>query len=248
QITVGLERADSHMQLSITDTGEGIKAEFLPFVFDRFRQADGSTTRVHGGLGLGLAIVRHLVELHGGTVKAASDGEGHGASFTVILPLLSVLASATDAELNSNSSGNGASFAPERPLSNLRVLVVDDERDARELLTVVLESQGALVSAVSSVVEALAAITKLKPDVLVSDIGMPTDDGYALIRRVRALAPEDGGRVPAVALTAYAGDNAREMTLAAGFQVHLAKPIDPTELLASITRLVRAEKIKSDGR
>jgi CheY-like chemotaxis protein len=186
-----------------------------------------------------LAIVRHLIELHGGTVKAESDGEGHGASFTVILPLLSLPASANGAERSSNAKGNGARHAPERPLSNLRVLVVDDERDARELLTVVLERQGAFVRAVGSAAEALAAFGALKPDVLVSDIGMPNDDGYSLIRRVRALAPEDGGQVPAVALTAYAGDNAREKTLAAGFQVHLAKPIDPTELLASIARLVK---------
>ncbi|MDX6694637.1 MAG: hypothetical protein QOF02_2240 [Blastocatellia bacterium] len=239
QITVGLERAGSHVQLSVKDTGEGIKAEFLPYVFDRFRQADGSTTRVHGGLGLGLAIVRHLVELHGGTVKAESDGEGHGASFTVSLPLLSLPADTTGAERNSKARGNGARHAPEAPLSNLRVLVVDDERDARELLTVVLERQGASVRAVGSAAEALAAFGALKPDVLVSDIGMPNDDGYSLIRRVRALAPEEGGQVPAVALTAYAGDNAREKTLAAGFQVHLAKPIDPTELLASIARLVK---------
>jgi PAS domain S-box-containing protein len=241
RITIGLERADSHVELSVKDTGEGIKAEFLPFVFDRFRQADGSTTRVHGGLGLGLAIVRHLVELHGGTVKAESEGHGHGASFTVILPLLSVMASATEAERSANAAGNGARPALEQPLSNLRVLVVDDERDARELLTVVLERQGAFVQAVASAAEALAVIGILKPDVLVSDIGMPNDDGYTLIRRVRSLAPEEGGRVPAIALTAYAGDDARELTLAAGFQVHLAKPIDPTELLASITRLVKQE-------
>ncbi len=241
RIKVGLERAGSHLQITVADTGEGIRQEFLPYVFDRFRQADGSTTRTHGGLGLGLSIVRHLVELHGGTVKAESEGAGHGATFTVMLPLLSVLTPDADAEQLSAADGNGTQSAPALLLNNLRVLIVDDERDARELLALVLEKQGANVRAVSSAEEALDAIGTLKPDVLVSDIGMPHDDGYTLIRKVRALSAEQGGRTPAIAVTAYAGDTAREMTLAAGFQTHLAKPIDPAELLAAIVSLVGKE-------
>jgi signal transduction histidine kinase/ActR/RegA family two-component response regulator len=241
RIEVGLERADSHLQITVADTGEGIRQEFLPYVFDRFRQADGSTTRTHGGLGLGLAIVRHLVELHGGTVKAESEGVGHGATFTVALPLLSVLTPAADAAPLSAADGNGTQAAPALLLNNLRVLVVDDERDARELLALVLEQQGANVRAVSSAEEALDAIGTLKPDILVSDIGMPHDDGYTLISKVRALPAEQGGTTPAIAVTAYAGDKARELTLAAGFQTHLAKPIDPAELLAAIVSLVGKE-------
>jgi PAS domain S-box-containing protein len=243
-IVVRLECPDSHVRISVTDTGEGINQEFLPFVFDRFRQADGSTTRSHGGLGLGLAIVRHLVELHGGTVRAESAGEGHGATFTVMLPLLSVLLKSTNAEPTSSSIGDGAGKEPTRLLKGLRVLVVDDEPDARDLLTVVLEQQGASVSAVGSAAEALDRLESLKPDVMVSDIGMPNDDGYTLIRKVRALPARQGGATPAVALTAYAGADARETTLAAGFQIHLAKPIDPTELLAAIARLVGKESKK----
>ncbi len=239
RIVLRLERTDSHAQISISDTGEGIKPEFLPFVFDRFRQADGSTTRMHGGLGLGLAIVRHLVELHGGAVKAESAGENQGATFTVTLPLLSTLLDATDTSV-SVATGNGTHAEHQaRPLNGLSMLVVDDEPDARQWLTVVLETQGAQVRAVGSAAEALDAIEALKPDALVSDIGMPNMDGYALMQKVRALPAERGGEIPSIALTAYAGDDAREKTLAAGFQVHLAKPIDPTELLAAIVNLLR---------
>ncbi|MBD0325097.1 MAG: PAS domain S-box protein [Pyrinomonadaceae bacterium] len=240
RIQVGLERANSQLQITVADTGEGIRPEFLPYVFDRFRQADGSTTRTHGGLGLGLAIVRHLVELHGGTVRAESAGEGLGATFTVTLPLLSVLTKAADDEQASAFDGDEKQAA--LVLNNLRVLVVDDEHDARELLAIVLEKQGASVRAVASAEEALAAIGTLKPDVLVSDIGMPHDDGYTLMRKVRSLSAEQGGSTPAIAVTAYAGDNAREMTLAAGFQTHLAKPIDPAELLKAIVSLVGKDK------
>jgi PAS domain S-box-containing protein len=241
RIVLRLERPDSHAQISISDTGEGIKPEFLPFVFDRFRQADGSTTRVHGGLGLGLAIVRHLVELHGGTVRAESQGENQGATFTVTLPLLSAPSNATDAMEQSRfiAAGNGIDAEQQaRLLDGLSMLVVDDEPDARQWLTVVLETQGAQVRAVGSATEALDAIAALKPDALVSDIGMPNMDGYALMRKLRALPAERGGAIPSIALTAYAGDDARAKTLAAGFQVHLAKPIDPAELLAAIVNLL----------
>jgi CheY-like chemotaxis protein/anti-sigma regulatory factor (Ser/Thr protein kinase) len=243
RIELQLHAVDSHARIAIKDTGEGIKAEFLPYVFDRFRQADGSTTRTHGGLGLGLAIVRHLVELHGGTVSAESEGEGRGATFTVTLPILSVLTT-TAAEQTSVSDGDDGQGEHALLLNNLRVLVVDDEQDARELLAIVLEKQGASVRAVASAEEALDAIGTLKPDVLVSDIGMPHDDGYTLMRKVRALPAEQGGTTPAIAVTAYAGNSAREMTLAAGFQTHLAKPIDPTELLRAIVSIVGKESRK----
>jgi CheY-like chemotaxis protein len=188
-----------------------------------------------------LAIVRHLVELHGGTVKAESAGEGLGATFRVMLPLLSVLQGATDTERPINATGNGAQGKPARLLHDLRVLVVDDERDAREMLTVVLEKQGAKVQAVASAAEARDVMSTLKPDVLVSDIGMPNEDGYTLMRSLRALPAQQGGRIPAIALTAYAGDDARARTQAAGFQVHLAKPIDPAQLLAAILSLVEPD-------
>ncbi|HEX8494936.1 MAG TPA: ATP-binding protein [Pyrinomonadaceae bacterium] len=249
QIVVRLERPDSHVQISVSDTGEGIKEEFLPFVFDRFRQADGSTTRLHGGLGLGLAIVRHLVELHGGTVKAESAGEGQGATFTVTLPLLALRIAERGLQINEEApQESNIRHPPSAILDGLRVLVVDDEPDARELLTVVLESQGASVRAVGSAAEALDLIELLKPDVMVSDIGMPNDDGYSLMRKVRTLSADEGGATPAVALTAYAGDDARQMTLAAGFQIHLAKPIDPTELLTAIASLVGKESKKAKGK
>jgi PAS domain S-box-containing protein len=245
RIEVGLERSGSHLQITVRDTGEGIGAEFLPYVFDRFRQADGSTTRMHGGLGLGLAIVRHLVELHGGTISAESAGEGHGATFTVALPILSVWPdTAAVAEQASTADGNGSAARPSVLLNNLHVLVVDDEQDARELLAIVLEKQGAKVRTASSVDEALDAIGTLKPDVLISDIGMPHEDGYALMKKVRQLSAEQGGMTPAIAVTAYAGDAAREMTLAAGFQAHLAKPIDPAQLLDAIISLVEKERQK----
>ncbi|MFH7026504.1 MAG: PAS domain S-box protein [Heteroscytonema crispum UTEX LB 1556] len=213
-------------QIQVTDTGEGISADFLPYVFDRFRQADSSRTRTYGGLGLGLAIVRHLVELHGGTVRATSPGIGQGATFTVKLPLFS---SPSPPQLNSPTLSVS--------LNGLRILVVDDEPDARELLNVALQQYGAEVKTVASAQEALTALQELQPNVLVSDIGMPEEDGYTLIRKIRALDINQGGQIPAVALTAYAADEDRAKALLAGFQLHVSKPVNPIELATLVANL-----------
>ena len=243
-VDICLERLASHVIIIVSDTGMGIIPEFQPYVFDRFRQADSSSTREYGGLGLGLAIVRHLVEMHGGWVEVASSGEGQGATFTVHLPLMAV--HPTEFPVSSNtqaSSGNanpelGQPFHCPPALEGLRVLVVDDENDARQLIAHVLEQCQATVKAVSSVAAAIAALSEFKPDVLVSDIGMPHEDGYALIRKIRALSPEDGGRVPAAALTAYARSEDRTRALAAGYQMHLPKPVEPGELALVVASLV----------
>jgi PAS domain S-box-containing protein len=240
-IAVALKRVDSHAQLSVSDTGQGISPEFLPWVFDRFRQADGSTTREHGGLGLGLAIVRHIVELHGGEVYAESLGVGKGSTFTIILPLLAVQGSKQPSGIAGQAREARASNKVTATLNNIRVLVVDDEPDARGLLAELLERSGAKAMAVGSTVEALEAIASFKPDVLMSDIGMPGEDGFSLIRRVRALAPERGGATPALALTAYARDEDRLRALSAGFQEHLAKPVNAEELVLMLGTLARTK-------
>jgi len=240
-VEVKLDRVGSNAQITITDSGEGINAEFLPYVFDRFRQADSTFTRMHGGLGLGLAIVRHLVELHGGTVSANSQGRGKGATFAVSFPLLSCgagseLAStiSLDYQLHSKSAED---------LSGLRVMIVDDEPDAREVIAAMLEHCGAEVIAACSTAEAVdvlsGAVNGSMPDVLVSDIGMPGEDGIDLITRVRALGPERGGNIPAIALTAYARAEDRARVLAAGFQRHIAKPVEPSTLASVVAALAR---------
>ncbi|HYE63950.1 MAG TPA: ATP-binding protein [Pyrinomonadaceae bacterium] len=240
RVQVRLERVNSHVEIIVSDTGQGISPELLPFIFDRFRQADGSTSRTHGGLGLGLAIVRHLVELHGGTVQAKSLGEGQGATFTVKLPLMIARDKgflARDGERR-HPTAEGGSLLPCPPvLDGLRVLVVDDEADARSLVTTILEQCGAEVMTAASAFEALELLEKSRPDVLVSDIGMPEMDGYALIRKVRALPAERGGRTPAVALTAYARTEDRVRILSTGYQMHVAKPVEPTELAAAVASL-----------
>ncbi|HEX8921138.1 MAG TPA: PAS domain S-box protein, partial [Pyrinomonadaceae bacterium] len=206
QVSISLKRAGAHVEIVVTDTGEGINREFLPYVFDRFRQADAKTTRRHGGLGLGLAIVRHLVEMHGGTVSAESPGEDRGATFKVRLPLMPV-PQGSAAQGATAHPASGHSFlpleCPER-LDGLKVLAVDDEADTREVIRVVFEQCGAKVKTAASVAEALILLEEMKPDVLISDIGMPEEDGYELIRRIRELPEELGGDIPAVALTAYA--------------------------------------------
>jgi PAS domain S-box-containing protein len=228
-VDVRLARVGSAARIEVRDTGQGIKADFLPYVFDRFRQADSTTTRAQGGLGLGLAIARHLVELHGGTIHAESAGEGQGATFAVSLPILAVN-SRTDGALG-RSREDGAPN-----LTGVRVLVVDDEADARELITTALELHGAQVTAAASAREALEALPRVRPTVLVSDIGMPGEDGYALIRQLRAR----GETLPAVALTAYAGAEDRTRVLRAGYQVHVVKTAEPTALAAAIARLTQA--------
>ena len=238
-VQIRLERVNSHIEMTVTDTGQGIHPDFLPFVFDRFRQADSSITRSFNGLGLGLAIVRHLVELHGGTVQAESPGEGLGATFTVKLPLMAVSPKAKESERVYPIVGNRNSFENSPSLEGLRILIVDDEIDARELLIQLLQECGVQVVAVATADEALKVLNQQasRLDVLVSDIGMPHEDGYTLLRRVRRLAPENGGRIPAVALTAYARTEDRTAALLAGFQSHVAKPVELAELISVIANL-----------
>ncbi|MBD2014800.1 response regulator [Microcoleus sp. FACHB-53] len=240
EITVALTQVGTHAQIQVTDTGKGINPEFLPYVFEHFRQEDGATTRKFGGLGLGLAIVRHLVELHGGTVQVESLGVGQGATFTVKLPLLK----------NENPRMRDEPIlapltSPTLPLSNVQVLVVDDEVDTRELIVFVLEQAGTIVTAVSSAFAALEVLAQFKPDVLVSDIGMPEMDGYMLMQHIQALS--QGKQVPAVAVTAYAGESDRQQALAAGFQRHISKPIEPEMLVQTIVSLIAKGRIAEEA-
>ncbi len=239
-IEVVLERVASHVELRVRDDGEGIRPEFVPFVFDRFRQADASTTRTHGGLGLGLSIVKQLVELHGGAVRAESDGLGRGATFVVQLPLAAVR------ERLERATGRAPAPPPAAPVgiesagadvAELRVLVVDDDPDARDLVSRLLAEHRAEVTTAGSAAEAMERISAQSFDVLVTDIGMPGEDGYSLLRRVRSLGPDHGGDLPAVALTAYARPEDRLKAIHAGFQTHVAKPVDPAELIAIVASL-----------
>lgn len=239
-VQVCLQHNNSQVEIIVSDTGQGIKADFLPYVFDRFRQADNSVSRSYSGLGLGLAIVRHLVELHGGAVRVESPGEAQGSTFIVSLPLMAVRLPLSDAE-NLPSAGGEVPLSCGTGLNGLRILVVDDDADTREILVKILETCGAEVMAVSSASEAIAALEELKPDVLVSDIGLPQQDGYALIRSVRLLETEQG-KIPAVALTAYARGEDREAALSAGFQSHLAKPVEPSELVAVVISVARRNR------
>ncbi len=232
RVEVRLSRRESEAEITVRDSGQGIKAEFLPYVFDRFRQEDGSISRRHGGLGLGLAIVRHLVELHGGTVSAASEGEGHGATFTVRVPTRH---DGAERSPEPTTAAPGAAGAPR--LAGVHVLVVDDDPGAREVIARILQALGARVTLAGSGPAALTLLFERKPHVLVADLGMPEMDGYALIEQIRALDPNLGGRVPAVAVTAYASAQDRLRALHAGYQNHIAKPVEPEELAAVITSL-----------
>jgi PAS domain S-box-containing protein len=224
-----------YAQLTVTDTGKGIPPNFLPYVFERFRQESSSTTRQFGGLGLGLAIVRYLVELHGGTVQADSLGEGQGATFTVRLPLLRSKEDEEQREVGEFSSASTNLYS----LTGLRILVVDDDDNTREFLTFLLELHGANVTATATASEALVNLVQFKPDILLSDIGMPDVDGYMLMRQIRALPLEQGRNIPAIALTAYAGEIDHQQAMVAGFQQHIAKPIEPEMLIGAIANLVK---------
>ena len=236
RVLVALKRSDSHAQIVVSDTGCGISSDFVPFVFDRFRQGEAGTTRQHGGLGLGLAIVRHLVELHGGVVRVESAGLGHGAAFTVTLPLLPA----------DHAAAVGQPLASYRPaiqgsatsrLDGVRLLVVDDDPEARELFGVVAESVGAEIRMAPSARDAVDILGAWRPDVLLSDIEMPVDDGYALMQQVRRLDTPGGPPIAAIAVTAHSRPEDRIRALAAGFNWHLPKPVDPSELVAVLASL-----------
>jgi signal transduction histidine kinase/ActR/RegA family two-component response regulator len=248
-VTVAVERVGEQIVVEVADTGRGIDTAFLPHVFERFRQADGATSRLFGGLGLGLTIVRRIVELHAGTVQAASPGEGRGATFTIRLPTLGVGATAArsvgqvERRARPRDRRLGVSAGVPGPdavrIDGVHILVVDDDADGRTLTSLVLTDLGARVKAVGSAREARQSLAEMRPDVLVSDIGMPGEDGYALIRSIRQREVADGAFVPAIALTGYAGDDERSRILAAGFQAHVPKPLDVAELTAAIVRVTQ---------
>ena len=237
RVEARLERVDPYIRITVSDTGKGISTDFLPYVFDRFRQADASSARRYGGLGLGLALVKYLAELHGGTIEAVSEGEGQGATFRVTLPVRAVATPLGEA------GGAPVTVKISQELAGVRALVVDDEDDARELIETALTQQGADVVAVSSAAEAYMLITTTppqdQPNVMVTDIGMPGEDGYSLIRRVREWGRESDFYTPAIALSAYGRVEDRLRALKAGFQAHVAKPVDLADLVIVIENLVR---------
>jgi CheY-like chemotaxis protein len=238
RIDIVLERVNSHVEIAVEDSGIGIKPEFLAFVFDRFRQADASTTRKHGGLGLGLSIVKHLVELHGGTVRVESPGEGQGTTFIVAFPV-SVLRTEGSERHERLSVDEPDLFSLELPsLAGVTALVVDDEADSRTLVGRLIEERGGRAILASGAAQALDILARERVSVIVSDVGMPDRDGYVLIRQVRKANLLGRGRVPAIALTAYARAEDRQRALLAGYQMHLAKPIEPSELIAGIASLI----------
>ncbi|RYG64464.1 response regulator, partial [bacterium] len=250
KVQIRLERVTSHLEIAVADNGLGIASEMLPYVFDRFRQADASTTRATGGLGLGLSIVRHLIEMHGGSVKVESPGLGQGSTFTLALPIYAAISepgSVASGQQVGGAESNAIQNEESRQLLNgLHVMVVDDQEDTRTFLAVALKQHGATVSLCASAKEVLKAIEGQKPDVLLSDIGMPDEDGYSLIRRIRALPPEQGGQIPAAALTAFASLEDRDRILQAGFQAHVPKPVDATELANIVVLLVASGQTKSE--
>jgi PAS domain S-box-containing protein len=240
KVQIMLQRVNSHLEVTVSDNGAGIAEDFLPYVFDRFRQADSSSTRTHGGLGLGLAIVKHLAELHGGRVKVVSEGPGKGSCFSVLLPL-PVVQTGEVAEQRRHPGGQETvSDAADRPdVSGIAILLLDDETDSRTVLAQLLDRAGGRVVEAGSAPEALEALTREMPDVLISDIGMPGVDGLEFIRSVRRLPREKGGQVPAIALTAYSRKEDRIKAISAGFQAHIAKPADIVEILTMVASLGR---------
>ncbi len=239
RVKVTLGRLEGNAVLRVTDDGEGIEAAVLPHVFDRFRQEDSSTTRSHGGLGLGLAIVRHLVELHGGSVHAESAGKGRGSTFSVLIP---VAPSRSGTATSLATAARNSTTAAHVDLAGVRILAVDDDSASRELLVAVLGGRGASVDTADAVASALGRLAACRYDLVVSDLGMPHEDGYALIARLRAWPAERGGRTPAIALTAYARPEDRVRCLTSGFQNHLAKPVDPPELLATVAAVLGRDR------
>jgi len=238
RVHVRMQRVDNQVEIVVSDTGKGIDAKLLPFVFDRFRQGDSSTTREHGGLGLGLAIVRHLVELHGGLVSAHSEGAGRGAEFTIQFPILArPQEPVVEPLIHRNGGGNVSGGVPS--LAGLRIMLVDDEPDAREIVATILGEAGAEIATASGSRQAIDLIEQWKPDLLISDIAMPGESGYDLIRKLRALSADKGGHIPAIALTAYAHTRDRLKILSAGFQMHVAKPIEQLELATAVASLTK---------
>ncbi|MBI2207002.1 MAG: response regulator [Candidatus Rokubacteria bacterium] len=237
-VSVAVETTGEHARIAVRDSGQGIEPAFLPHVFDRFRQADSSMTRTHGGLGVGLAIVRHLIEMHDGRVGVESEGRGRGATFTIVLPLCTTAAATGEATARERAGGDDERLPD---LGGVRVLVVEDETETRELVTTVLERCGADVTPTASAAQALAEVDRDPPDVMVTDIAMPDVDGFELIRRIRARSPARGGKMPAAALTAYAGREDSERARAAGFEAHLAKPFEPARLARMVAALANRD-------
>jgi signal transduction histidine kinase/DNA-binding response OmpR family regulator len=244
EVRVKAEQRDAQLCVSVTDTGIGIPTEFVPYIFDRFRQADGSTTRSQGGLGLGLAIVRHLVDLHNGSVQVESEGRQRGSTFTVTLPLAQAAMTETSAhDLAVRGSDNGSTHRDAHILNGVRILVVDDEADSRELVATILVRSGGEVRCSQSAADALQTFKEWQPDLLISDLAMPNEDGYSLLRKIRRLRSKRAKEIPAVALSAYASDEDRAISLSKGFQMHLPKPIEPDKLVSSIAEAVGRDAV-----
>jgi CheY-like chemotaxis protein/two-component sensor histidine kinase len=239
RVEARLERADAHLELIVKDTGQGISPEFLPHVFERFRQADSSVARAHGGLGLGLSITKRLVEMHDGSIHAESEGEGRGSTFTVKLPLAANHPEPSDSARQISTGYGRVREFDSVSLEGARILMVDDDADTRDMVKLMLEQFGAVVVTAASAIEALAKFQRGRYDALLADIGMADVDGYELIARVRALGPEKGGDLPAIAITAFAGKEDRHRAITSGFQYHMSKPVEPGELVGAIATLIR---------
>jgi CheY-like chemotaxis protein len=245
---VKLETQDSQVVVSVTDNGIGIKPEFLPYIFDRFCQADGSTTRAQGGLGLGLAIVRHLVTLHEGDVAVQSEGHQLGSTFKISLPIARPAMLKTSLHDATRAAANGSAKLDDNVLHGVKILVVDDEPDSRELVATILKRSGGEVRCSQSAADALQTFKEWQPDLLISDLAMPDEDGYTLLKKLRRLKSKRAKEIPAVALSAYASDEDRALSLSKGFQMHLPKPIEPEHLVTSVASALGRDKVtESNG-